>query len=388
MPSRPARPISGHIYRVERKRGPTWYAKYRLPDGRQVQKRIGPAWTARGRPEVGTYTKRTAQAWLEEVLSEARRGSLPGMVRTGATFADAAAEWLRWAEHERDCKPSTLSDYRTTAARLARDFGDSRLEDITPEAIERWTAGLSVSSRTVQKYLVVMHGIFKRAMKVWGLPRNPAADVERPRIRVSDDIDAFSPEEVHALVRAADSEQDAVLFLTAAFTGLRLGELLALRWSDIDFAAQVIRVRRSYNAHGGLTTPKSGKVRSVPLVTEVAQALASLAQREHFAGDGDLVFPGVLGRPQDATELRRRYKAALANAGLRELRLHDLRHTFGTLAIEKASILQVKAWMGHADEKTTMRYLHHKSRGDEAALLDEAFEVKPAVDRLAASTSR
>jgi integrase len=72
-------------------------------------------------------------------------------------------------------------------------------------------------------------------MKVWGLPRNPAVDVECPRFRISDDIDTYSREQVEALVRAASSEQDACLYLRAAFTGLRLGELLAPRWRDIDF---------------------------------------------------------------------------------------------------------------------------------------------------------
>jgi hypothetical protein len=58
------RPISGHVFRVDRKRGPVWYAKYRLPDGRQVQKKLGPAWTRRGRPAAGYFTKALAQAWL------------------------------------------------------------------------------------------------------------------------------------------------------------------------------------------------------------------------------------------------------------------------------------------------------------------------------------
>src|SRR3954464_5266951 len=115
--------VTGHVFRVSRKRGPQWYAKYRLPDGRQVQKRIGPAWTGRGRPAAGSFTKRTAQAWLDDVLVLARRGELPGMVRTGATVADAAAEWLRWAEHERACKPTTLSDYRYTVRILGRAPG-------------------------------------------------------------------------------------------------------------------------------------------------------------------------------------------------------------------------------------------------------------------------
>jgi integrase len=74
---------TGHVYRVERVHGPVWYAKYRLPDGRQVQKKLGPGWTERGRPPAGYFTKRTAEAWLREVLGEARRGTLPGMLRTG-----------------------------------------------------------------------------------------------------------------------------------------------------------------------------------------------------------------------------------------------------------------------------------------------------------------
>lgn len=89
------RPPTGHVFRVERARGAVWYMKYRLPDGRQVQKKIGPAWTERGRPAAGYFTRRTAEEWLRVVLDEARRGTLPGIVRTGATFADAAAEWLR-----------------------------------------------------------------------------------------------------------------------------------------------------------------------------------------------------------------------------------------------------------------------------------------------------
>ncbi len=369
-------PISGHVFRRDGRQGSVWYAKYRLPDGRQVQRKIGPAWHSRGRPGAGHHTKRTAQAWLDDALAEARRGTLPGMVQTGATFADAAAEWLRWAEHDRACKPSTMADYRYSARRLCREFGDERLEDITPPRIERWAATIGGSNRNAQKYLVIMHGIFRRAVRVWSLPRNPVADVERPRVRVSDDIDAYSPEEVHALVRAAGNPQDAALFLTAAFTGLRLGELLALRWEDCDFSGQTIRVRRGYNAHGGVSTPKSGKVRSVPMVSDVATALARLSDRDLFVGDGDLVFPGMTGRHQDGTELRRRYKRALAAAGLRELRFHDLRHTFGTLAINKASILQVKEWMGHADVQTTMRYLHHKSRAEDAALLEDAFAAQ------------
>jgi len=367
-------PPTGHVFRVERKRGPVWYAKYRLPDGRQVQKKIGPAWSARGRPPAGYVTRRLAEAWLDDVLAQARRAELPGMVRTGATVADAAAEWLRYVQHDRACKPSTLTDYRHTAHRIVRDPGAHPIESVTPELIERWKATLTVSNRTVTKYLATLHGIFRRAVKVWGLPHNPLVSVERPRFQVSDDLDAFSPEEVWALVRSASSDQDATFYLAAAFTGLRMGELLALEWRDIDFAGEAIRVRRSYNVHGGVGSPKSGRVRSVPMVGDVARRLASLTGREDFTEPNDLVFPGAPGRHQDASSIRVRYRAALQRGELRQLRFHDLRHTFGTLAVRRAEVPAVQAWMGHSDIQTKMRYVHHRDRGDEARLLAEAFQ--------------
>jgi integrase len=368
-------PPSGHVVRVERKRGAVWYAKYRLPDGRQIQKKIGPVWSGRGRPATGYFTKRLAEDWLRDVLDQARHGTLPGMVRTGATFADAAAEFLRYSEHDRGCKPWTLRGYRSIiAAHLTPAFGALPVEGVTTAAIERWIATIDGSPRTRNKLLILLHGVLKRARKVYGLPGNAAAEVEKFPQRRSGDIDVFSPEEVRALVRAAESEQDAAIFLTAAFTGLRQGELLALRWRDVDFARSVLRVRASYGL-GHVTAPKSGNVRSVPLALDVAEALARLGSREHFTGEDDLVFVGIVGGHIDSAALRRRYKAALTRAGLRQLRFHDLRHTFGTRMIAKADIRRVQEWMGHADIQTTMRYLHYAPREGDARLVAEAFAV-------------
>ena len=375
------RPPTGHVFRVERAAGPVWYAKYRLPDGRQVQKKIGPAWTDRGRPAVGYFTKRTAEAWLRDLLDQARQGTLPGLVVSGATFADAAAEWLRFIEEDRARKPSTLSDYRSALkAHLLPAFGSQPLESITPEQIDAWRRGLmGLSNRSKNKLLIQLHGIFRRAQMVWGLQANPLARVEKHPMRASGDIQVFSPEEIWALVRAAGSDQDGAIFLTAAFTGLRMGELLALRWRDVDFAGATIRVRGSYAA-GHLTTPKSGKVRAVPMAPDVASALAQLARREDWIGDDDVVFAGELGSYLDGSALRRRYKDALSLAGLRPLRFHDLRHTFGTRMIAKADIRRVQEWMGHADIQTTMRYLHYAPHAEDAALVAEAFRVE-ALDR-------
>jgi integrase len=372
---------TGHVFRVDRARGPVWYAKYRLPDGRQVQKRIGPAWSDRGRPPAEYFTKRTAEEWLRSVLDEARRGTLPGMVRTGATFADAAAEYLRYCEADRGCKPSTLRDYRSNLnAHLLPAFGGERLEDLTPKMIERWRGTLTgLSPRTRNKLLVVLHGVLARAQKVWGLTTNAVDGVEKQRQRSTGDLEVFSPEEVMALVRRAASEQDAAIYLAAAFTGLRRGELLALRWRDVDFAGSLIRVRASYAA-GVVTSPKSGKVRSVPMAPNVVRALAGLGRRERWTADDDLVFVGEGGWYLDGSALRRRYTAALKRAGLRPLRFHDLRHTFGTRMIAHADIRQVQEWMGHADIQTTMRYLHYAPRADDAALVAKAFSVESAVE--------
>jgi integrase len=372
-----ARIPTGHVYRVERVRGPAWYVKYRLPDGRQVQKKLGPAWTERGRPPAGWFTKRTAEAWLRAVLADARRGTLPGSVRTGVTFEDAAAEWLRFIEKDRERKPSTLVDYRSALkAHLLPAFGDRALESITTEDIESWRRSLTgLSNRSKNKLLIQLHGIFRRAQIVWALPVNPLARVEKHPMRPSGDIQVFSPEEVWALVRAAASEQDGALYLTAAFTGLRMGELLALRWRDVDFAGATIRVRASW-AGAALTTPKSGKVRAVPMAPDVASALAQLDGRPHWLGEDDLVFAGETGSYLDGSALRRRYKDALGRAALRPLRFHDLRHTFGTRMIAKADIRRVQEWMGHADIQTTMRYLHYAPRAEDAALVAEAFRTE------------
>jgi integrase len=371
---------TGHVFRVERARGPVWYAKYRLPDGRQVQKKLGPAWTERGRPPAGYFTKRTAETWLRDVLDQARRGTLPGMVLTGATFADAAAEWLRFIEKDRERKPSTLLDYQSALrAHLLPAFADRPLESITPEDIERWRRSLTgLSNRSKNKLLIQLHGIFRRAQIVWALPVNPLDRVEKHPMRASGNIEVFSPEEVWALVRASVSEQDGALFLTAAFTGLRRGELLALRWRDVDFAGSTIRVRASY-AGGQLTTPKSGKVRAVPMAPDVAAALAQLGRRDFWTGDDDLAFVGSTGSYLDGSALCRRYKEALARAGLRPLRFHDLRHTFGTRMIAKADIRRVQEWMGHSNIQTTMRYLHYAPRKEDAELVAAAFRTEVPV---------
>ncbi|MEZ5101211.1 MAG: site-specific integrase [Thermoleophilia bacterium] len=369
--------VSGNIYVTERQRaGRVWYLRARLGDGREVRRRIGPDWSGSGRPAAGHYTRKTAQAVLDELLVEARRGTLPIREKSGATFADAAAEWLRYAEHERGVKPSTLRDYRTSVrAYLLPAFGHLALEDVTPDRIDLWRSRLLAERRLSRR---TAEGddqpprIFARAKRVWRLPANPVDDVERvqapTRGRSTSSVPrrsgpSFARRRRSRTPRCSSQQRSRA----------QPGELVALRWRSVDFVNAAVRVIESYSPHGALTTPKSRRARVPPLVDDVAQALAQLAHRELFAGPDDLVFPSDLGEFQDGSAVRKRFIRARDRAGLRPLRFHDLRHTFGSLEVRTGTIVEVQAWMGHSSPTVTARYLHHRPRHDEAARLGKAF---------------
>jgi len=383
-----AQPVSGHVSLRQRKRpaGPVFFIKYRLPDGRQVQKLLGPAWTGKGRPAAGHYTERTAREALEAALTDARRGTLAGMHRTHATFADAAAEYLRYVEHVRQCEASTVRDYKSVIGRyLLPVFAERPLESITADDIDAYKEALiaegRLSNRTIVRHLAVLHGIFRRAARVWNLQVNPAsADlVERPRVSYSGEFRMLSPEDVFALARSAEDPADGALYVTAAFTGLRQGELLALRWRDVDFALQRLQVRRNYTDRME-KTPKSGRVRSAPMIDEVVVVLDELSQRELFVGPDDLVFCSSVGGHLDSWALRKRFYAALARAGLPRIVFHDLRHCFASLAVTKLPLSTVQGYLGHAHISTTMRYVHHTPAAGDAALLSAALRSDTRAD--------
>ena len=149
-----------------------------------------------------------------------------------------------------------------------------------------------------------------------------------------------------------------MIYLTAAMTGMRRGELLALRWRDVDTSAGVIRVRRNYG-RGEFGTPKTRRSsRAVPLAERLRLELEQHHARSSHRGELDLVFchPGT-GTVYDPSRLRKRFQAAARRAGLRPVRFHDLRHTFGTqMASAGAPLRAVQEWMGHSDYRTTSIY--------------------------------
>lgn len=393
-------PVSGHLLIQARQSGDRYVAHWRDAAGQQHKKMLGKAWTRRGRPAAGYLTKQGAQVLLDEILVQARKAG-PQSARNShdATFADAAAEWLRYVEFDRCRRPTTVRDYRRMVDDvLAPLFGHLPLRAVSAELVDAYRAHLvaegRLAPRTINKYLLVLHAIFRRAQRHFGLTSNPVAGLDRQPVRPSGDFRVLSPEEVEALARAAragahrsaasaslseeiqaayraQDAQDAAIFVVASYAGLRLGELRALRWRDVDFSKRLIHVRRAYSLKEE-GVPKSGKVRAVPMIDQVLRELDALSRRDHFTGDDDLVFVSPAGAHLEDSALRRRFYAALKQAKIRHLRFHDLRHSFGTLAVQVFPLSDVKAYMGHADIATTMLYVHHVPQHDAAAKLSAA----------------
>lgn len=418
--------VRGSLLIVARDSGPVFYAKWRDSTGRQVKRRLGPAWVVPAGSSWVPRRRRVHGAWLDERSAyvamadaiEAHEQELSSAPPGDVTFADAVARWMHHLEFVKGVKPSTLADYRyllapvdapqrkrgrPPAARIMRAFGHRPLFEITPAEVGHYLASLdadpSIGPRTVNKHRQVLCTVFEHAMREdsFALPLNPARRTDKRREPDAKPIDFYEPEEVLALVRAARAglhrdpsrpavspeehaerdrcdEQDAALFVVAAFTGLRMGELLALRWRNVDFADARLVVEASWSA-GALTSPKSRKFRSMPLADQPAAVLAQLAGRERFTGRDDLVFCSATGDYLDGSALRRRYRRAQRAAGVRPLRFHDLRHSFGSLVIREFDLASVKAFMGHAKITTTERYLHARPRRDDAARMTKVFDA-------------
>ena len=346
--------------------------------------------------------------------------------RRGVSFRELAAEWLLYLEHEKGAKPSTLRDYRWLLAEpdqahrrgagvspglLMAALGDRSAREITTREVAEHLRRLDAAGahpRTVNKHRQVISAVYGYAMRedAYGLPMNPAARTTRRREPPAAVLDFYEPEEVEAIALAAESSlhrrvstlrieaaeaaaraiedrQDAELFRVAAFTGLRLGELLALRWEDVHLLDRRLVVHRALSDRTEGPT-KSWQARFLPIADPAADAFERLATREDFVAGEDYVFCSRLGRPLDGSALRRRFKGAAAAAGLRELRFHALRHGAGSLIARQADPRWVQGFLGHSKITTTARYLHAKSRPEDVARLNLAFALPDVSDSASA----
>lgn len=316
----------------------TWYGRW-YSGGRQLQRRIGPK------------RKRGSRDGLTRVQAErelGRRIELEGpAVRSRLTVEALGRRYLVHLEHER--------------------YLAAKKEE-------------GLATKTITNQLVLLHGLFGFALKREWIAVNPVAAVDRPRAPSADpDIRFLDLEELEALLREVPGNHfgptDRALYLTAAMTGLRQGELVALRWEDVDWRAGRIRVRRNYTRQR-FGTPKSRRSsRSVPMSERVSAELRRHFERSAFQADEDLVFchPHT-GGPLDSSRMRKRFKVTLSSAGVRQVRFHDLRHTFGTLCASAGVPLRtLQEWLGHRDFTTTLIYADYAPSPHESELVERAF---------------
>jgi len=337
--------VTGSIH----KKGQAYYLVFRHVDasGRRRQK-----WVAAGR------SKREAEKRLTELMGEIHAGTYRELKKS--TFAGFARVWLESYARTRT-KPSTLKSYETIInANLIPAFGDMAMTDITAEIIQRYvTTRLErVKPKTVINELVPLKEMLKHAVR-WGyLKLNPAREVERPRIE-REEMAYLTPKEVNLFLRHVTPRYHA-LFLTAVMTGLRRGELLALRWGDVDWNNNQLWVRRSL-WKGQLLTPKSKlSARRVDLTPSLIIELKKHKLASPISPQ-DLVFCNADGNPWEPDALvKRQFLPALRRAGIRQVRFHDLRHTNVALRLAQGQpIKYIQHQLGHSSIQTTLdRYGH------------------------------
>ncbi|MBI4635684.1 MAG: site-specific integrase [Candidatus Rokubacteria bacterium] len=348
-----------------RKRGKHYAIRYIDALGRRRWETIGP-------------NLQEARQVLAQRMWERRQGKFR-LTRPAITMAEFAAKWdedyldvqLRLGR----LKESTLVGYRCNLRlHIVPFFGRMRLGDITLPHVREFIKtllGKGLAPKSVALVMVILKEMLKHAVQ-WGyLDANPAQYAERPRGE-DKELEVLTPPEIRRLLAHAE-EPFRTLLLCAVLTGMRRGELLGLKWEDIDLEGHRIHVRRAL-WKGKFVTPKSRRSRrSIDMAPALREALGRLPSRFR----GELVFCTPTSTPLDADNLMHRdFPRALRRAGLRRIRFHDLRHTFTSLLIAQgAHPKYIQSQLGHASIQTTLdRYGH---------LMPDAFEREARkLDRL------
>lgn len=283
---------------------------------------------------------------------------------------------------------------------------------MTVREVADWLRKLdeTLTPRNVNKHRQIVRNIYAYAERpdTYALQGNPVAATDKRREPPPKRVDYFEVEEVESLAREAaggahrthrafrgepvayghdelaiqraQDRQDGELFRVLLYSGLRIGEARALRWSDItflpDMSGGLIHVQRAVSATEE-KPPKSWRPRTVPVPRPAAEALARLQAREHFIGDDDYVFVNRVGARLEDSAIRRRFKAAREAAGLRDVKLHGLRHAAGSMIAHSAGVVVARDVLGHAKLETTSRYLHGKIDTRAVAAMNAAFGVRP-----------
>lgn len=374
---------TGSLYtRADKAGREMWYGRW-WSGGSQCKRRIG---AVRVPSSPAGLTRTQAEKVLRKLMGETQTRAPVG---ERLCLEELGERYVRDLERL-GRKRSTLTAVRSALdVRLVPFFGDKGLDSYKDKDVQRFVTlleGDGLSNKTIRNYVGVLSSLLRYAQRRKLASGNPCDRVELPAKAIYDsDIRFLDPVDVEALVRSAVSGPygsiDRALYMTAAMTGLRQGELLALRWRDVDWGAQRVRVRQKY-VLGEFGTPKSRRSeRSVPMADAVGGELDRLYRSGDEPADDALVFADPhTGEPLQRGALMRRYRRALKAAKLdHTLRFHDLRHTFGTrMAASGVSMRTLQEYMGHRDIQTTQIYADYAPSVHEVAQVNAAFAVDAA----------
>lgn len=354
-----------------------------------ISRRKGGGWMGQYYVEAGGKRKRKtlygkSRAEVAAKLTRAMADRDGGLVYDAGktTVGEHLDRWL--ADSVKGIvKETTYANYSyVSRVHISPALGHLKLKNLTPAHVRGFYAEKSctdLSAATVRKMHVVLRKALAQAVSDGLIPRNAADGVKTPRVSApGEDINPLGPDECDAFLEATRGERFEALYVLAIHCGLREGELLTLRWEDVDLEAPkpALLVRRTLtrgeDGRGWVigATTKSGKGRRVRLTSQAVTALKDhrkrqLEERIRLAGhwqDQDLVFANENGALFNPSNLRRRsFRRIKARSGVREdLRFHDLRHTCATLLLsEGVNAKVVSEMLGHASITITLNTYSH-----------------------------
>ena len=349
---------TGTVYRSS---GSFWIT-FKLPGSPRRRRKLGEIWPLLTDPPAGMHNEASARRELDAILAP-YAGWAPDWE---LTLDVAARAWIDAGARAGTIRMTSARRYEQVLERHLAPLGMKTVGSITEREVRslRGVLAAKTGPSTLNQSRAVLSGAVRHLRDVngyrgpdpssWWAYATPAA----PR-----HVDVYSPEEVERLVAAAGNPRDAALYRTAAYAGLRIGELRALRWGDVDLDASRIIVHAGFTNAGGEGPTKNGLERAVPIVPQLAAGLILL---RGDASDEDRVFTEAQGGVLDDDRARARLRAACDRAGIRRLGLHGLRHSAASMLIQVFPIHEVQSLLGHASIVTTSRYLHMKI-GDEHA---------------------
>lgn len=299
---------------------------------------------------------KAAREWEAKLKNAIRMGELlsPDKGAQPVMFKDFAREWFETYVKANNKPSEQVAKETMLRLHLVPAFGSFMLSEISSRNIEKYKANLisrDYSPRTINIHLACLRKLFQSAVDWEVIERNPAGKIAKMKERK--DAWQFLDFEDSEKFLDAVPEQWKTLFLCAMRTGLRISELIALRWRDIDFKRKVIEARNTLY-RGKLYPTKSYAMREIPMTQDLVKALAGT---RHLRSE--FVFCGSDGKPIHRGSVRKPLQAAIKKSGVKRIRFHDIRHCFAShLVMCNVGIKKVQELLGHSSLQMTLRYSH------------------------------